>query len=207
MALSRQRREKAFAEALSFQEFIESMQVNREAFEQNYKAFELSASDRAFFAELPAPVDVLVLAHDWCGDVVANTPLFGKIESETGKLRLHILERDPHNTDIAALYTLPDGRNHIPTYIFIDQNGEELGVFIERPDEISALIPAWRKDFFDTNPELEGRDTPIGELAPQTKTAFLTYFRQKRSEVRDLEAETVLRQIKTIVSRGAPALV
>ncbi len=123
------------------------MQVNQKTFQANYAAYQLSEADKAFFASLPEPIDVLVLAHDWCGDVVANTPLFGKIEAETGKLRLHILPRDPDNLDIVAAYPHPDGHNHIPTYVFFNQAGEELGVFIERPAEITSQMSGWFKDF------------------------------------------------------------
>src|SRR5689334_5471479 len=118
MSISAERRARAFEEALTLEHFVASMQVNREIFLANYAAYSLSEADKAFFAALPEAVEVLVLAHDWCGDVVSNLPLFGKIEAETGKLHLHILPRDPDNLDIAAAYPHPTtGNNHIPTYI------------------------------------------------------------------------------------------
>ncbi len=204
MSITIERRERAFKEALTFGEFIAAMEVNRELFEANYVAYDLSETDKAFFASLEAPVEVLVLAHDWCGDVVANLPLFGKIERETGKLRLHILLRDPDNTDIAAAYPHPDGRNHIPTYVFFSQRGKELGVFIERPEAITALQSGWRQTFFENHLEFEGQNKPLSEMDAAVKTAFLAYLRQQRRDNLALEQTAILEAIKPII--GQPAI-
>ena len=107
MTISAERRERAFNEAQTLAEFMDSMQVNQADFRANFASYSLDEAEKAFFAGLPEPVDVLVLAHDWCGDVLANLPLFGRIEADTGKLRLHIIPRDPDNLDIAAAYAHP----------------------------------------------------------------------------------------------------
>ena len=206
MPLTAERRERAFKEALTFEEFVNAMQVNQKTFLDNYNAYRLSEEAKAFFASLEEPVDVLVLAHDWCGDVVANTPLFGRIQNETGKLRLHLLLRDPDNVDIAALYPHPDGYNHIPTYIFFNQQGQELGVFIERPAEITALMAGWRKDFFDAHPEFEGRDLPLGQMSEEVKKAYLQNNREQRQKVRELEQSAIFEVIKPILSQPAVAM-
>ncbi|WP_123040456.1 thioredoxin family protein [Cohnella candidum] len=76
-------------------------QVNQRTLAANYEAYALEERQLSFLNGREEPVDVLVLAHDWCGDVVANLPLFGKIADRTDKLRLHIQNRDPDNQDIA----------------------------------------------------------------------------------------------------------
>lgn len=195
MNISRERRERALAEAMSFDQFMNSMQVNRQAFLDNYEAFQLSEADLTFFTSLNEPLEVLILAHDWCGDTVANLPLFGKIEQETGKLHLHILLRDPHNTDIAAAYPHTDRRNHIPTYIFFNQAGEELGIFSERPDEITHLIPAWQQSFYAEQPQLVGR-----ELSETEKLAKQNYVKQYRTVARKVEQAAIIKIIRQIIA-------
>jgi hypothetical protein len=189
MALSEARCERAFSEALNFREFVDSMQVNRDIFEANFQAFGLDEAEQAFFKALPAPLEVLVLAHDWCGDVVSNLPLLAKIEATTDKLHLHILPRDPANTDIAELYLYSDGRNHIPTYIFFTHLGQkfsELGVFIERPATITTLIVEWRSTFEAANPTA-------------TPQEWQVYYRQRRNEVRSIEQAAIIAAIKQLV--------
>ena len=95
MTISNERRERAFREASTWPQFLDSMKVNRAAIETNYAGCRLDEATKARLARLPGVTDVLVLAHDWCGDVVANLPLFAKIEAQTGKISLHILPKDP----------------------------------------------------------------------------------------------------------------
>ncbi|MFC5703382.1 thioredoxin family protein [Cohnella faecalis] len=199
--LSQERRERAFQEAVSFAKFVEEAQVNQRTLTANYEAYAPEERQLDFLNDRQEPVDVLVLAHDWCGDVVANLPLFGKIADRTDKLRLHILNRDPDNQDIADLYKHADGRSHIPTYVFFDQSGQELGVFIERPAEITALLGQWIESFWNEHPELEGRGKPISELGESEKKELLRYLKLRRTEVIGQEQEAILREIQSIVSR------
>lgn len=198
--LSQERRERAFKEAVAFDTFVEHAQVNKQTLADNYEAYELEDHQLDFLDERQEPIDVLVLAHDWCGDVVANLPLFGKIADRTDKLRLHVLNRDPDNADIADAYKHADGRNHIPTYVFFDQSGRELGVFIERPAEITALLGQWIDAFWTEHPHLDGRGKPISELGETERKELLRNLKHRRSEVIGIEQDAILREIRAIVS-------
>ncbi|QHW30889.1 thioredoxin family protein [Paenibacillus rhizovicinus] len=201
--ISRERQEQALRESLSFGDFIESAQANRETLRENYAAYELNEQDLDFFAELEKPVVVLALAHDWCGDVAANLPLFARLEQATGKLNLRIIPRDPGNRDIADLYPYKDGQSRIPTYLFFSEAGEELGYFIERPDDITVLLKVWQEQFWTTHPELEGRGKPFGELAEDVRGALLADLKTRRQEVRNLEKSAILGHIRGILSPQA----
>lgn len=202
MTISAERRERAFNEAQTLAEFMDSMQVNQADFRANFAAYTLDEAERAFFAGLPEPVEVLVLAHDWCGDVLANLPLFGRIEADTGKLHLHIIPRDPANTDIAAGYPHPlDGSHRIPTYIFFNQAGDELGLFIERAAAITDQQAGWRLAFFEANPGLEGENKPFGELPDEVKQPLLAYLKARRREAQSDEKAAILAEIKPILDR------
>jgi maltose-binding protein MalE len=146
--ISTERRKRAFHEAITYEQFVSSAKVNVDRLHENFERYQLNEQELAYFEGRSELVDVLVLAHDWCGDVVANLPLFGKIEQVTDKIKLHIVPRDPDNQDIAAAYLHADGRNHIPTYVFFNQAGEELGYFSERPDAITHLNRQWVDDFW-----------------------------------------------------------
>ncbi|MFC0215926.1 thioredoxin family protein [Paenibacillus chartarius] len=198
MAISKERRDQAFRDAVSVQTFIDQAQVNQNTLRRNYEAYQLNAEDRAYFASLPEPVDVLVLAHDWCGDVAANLPLFGRIDEETGKLNVRVIPRDPDNVDIAEQYLHADGKSHIPTYVFFNRQGEELGVFIERPEPITVLLNEWKETFWNEHPELDGRGKPISQLGDSVKKQLLTYIKENRSEVLELEKTAIVQELKRI---------
>ncbi|MDF2661123.1 MAG: hypothetical protein K0Q94_3914 [Paenibacillus sp.] len=202
--ITSQRRERAFREAVSYRQFVESAQVNADRLNANYEAYRLTGEEQASLAEIPEPIDVLVLAHDWCGDVVANLPLFARIEQETGKLKLRILPRDPDNRDIAESYAPADGRSRIPTYIFFDQAGRELGVFIERPDSITELNKIWGEQFWDEHPEWDGRGRAPSELEETVRKAYFAFLmKEKRPTVRDREKQAIIEKIKSIAAAGA----
>jgi hypothetical protein len=199
MSISKERRDKALQEAVTVPDFIAGAQVNQSTLIDNYEAYRLNDQERDYFDSLQEPVDVLVLAHDWCGDVVANLPLFGRIEKETGKLNVRVLARDPDNTDIAEHYLHRDGKSHIPTYVFFNGKGEELGVFIERPDEITKLVSEWKETFWNDHPEFDGRGKAISQLEDTAKKSLLRYLKERRDQVRETEKEAIISELKRII--------
>lgn len=200
MKLPADRRDQAFQQAQTWPQFLDSMKVNRQAAENNYAAFVLTASDRAFLTGLPGVTDVLVLAHDWCGDVVANLPLFARIEAETGKLRLHIVPKDPDNLDIGKLYPHTDGTIHIPLYIFFDAQGRERGHFIERTQAITDRMGQTILAFWAANPRMEGRGQDFSTLTPEVRKALFEKLGADRILCRDLEKRTILETLGRILA-------
>src|SRR5438105_14553235 len=84
MAVTREQ----FESGMTYDAYKAQMTRNREQFEQNEKDLQLKPEDVEAFRGLPQSVNVLALAEDWCGDVVANRPVLGRLEQEAaGKLR------------------------------------------------------------------------------------------------------------------------
>ena len=88
---------------------------------------------------MPQTVNVLALAEDWCGDVVANLPVLGRLEQEAGgKLNVRVLLRDQQPGEKVMDEHLNKGQyKSIPTLIFLDGDYKEVGVWIERPDSVT----------------------------------------------------------------------
>jgi hypothetical protein len=131
---------------------------------------------------------------------VANLPLFAKIEAETGKLRLHIVPKDPDNVDIGSLYRHADGDIHIPIYIFFDKNGVEKGHLIERTPPLDARLGEWVRGFWNSHPEFEGRGQEFSALAPEVKKALLEHLTAERQKVRELEKASILETLTELLS-------
>ncbi|HLG50435.1 MAG TPA: thioredoxin family protein, partial [Chloroflexota bacterium] len=66
MAVTRER----FEQGMTYAAFKAQMTRNRERFEENERRFTPDPADLAVFQQLPRPLNVLVLAEDWCGDVI-----------------------------------------------------------------------------------------------------------------------------------------
>ncbi|MGH2583280.1 MAG: thioredoxin family protein [Dehalococcoidia bacterium] len=182
MILTRER----LAGAMTPEQYLEQMQENRALFEANLAAVRLTDEERAPFARLPSPLTVLVLTEDWCGDSAANLPIVMALAQETGKLEVRILKREG-NEDITDNYTVADGRNHIPTYIVLADDLNEVGHFIERPAAITEKLGVFRSEWFAARPHLGSAETPIGELSAEAREQFLPAMRAFRAEHQGLE--------------------
>jgi Thioredoxin len=189
------------AAAMTPRQFVESMNTNRDVVEANLAAATLTDAERARFARLPEPLTVLVLTEDWCGDSAANLPVVMRLAHETEKLDLRILRREGHEP-IAGLYLLEDGRNHIPTYIVLDRDLNELGHFIERPAAITAKLNEFAGAWFAEHPDLGSADTPIGELPPAVKERYLAERRAFRARFFDLEQREIIAAFAAIAERA-----
>lgn len=194
MPLTEQRRKRALAEALTPAAFVQSMQNYRERLEAGYAATEFTPEQLAQIAALPETLEVLALVEETSGDTVFNLPILMKLADLTGKLRLYLLRRS-ENEDIAGQYLLRSGRNHLPTYIFYNAAGEELGTFIERPGFVTMLMAEWFADFWAQHPDLPGYGKLPGQMPEESRRALLDFFAPLREPYRAQETAAIIERI------------
>ena len=92
-----------FDQGLTYEAYKDQMTRNRDRLEENEQRFAPTKEDLAALRALPRAVKVVVLAEDWCGDVIANLPVLGRLAKESGKLDVRIFLRD-QNDDIMQGY-------------------------------------------------------------------------------------------------------
>src|SRR6476646_9490635 len=88
-----------FEQGMIYDEFKAQMTRNQERFVTNERDLILDSADVEAFKRLPRPLHVLVLAEDWCGDVIDNLPILGRLAAESGKLNLRVFLRE-QNPDL-----------------------------------------------------------------------------------------------------------
>src|SRR5579859_2961518 len=161
-----------FEAGMTYDAYKAQMTRNRDQVEQNEKDVQLKPEDVQAFRDLPRPLNVLALAEDWCGDVVANLPILGKLAAESnGKLNLRVLLRDQEPGSQVMDEHLNKGQyKSIPTVIFLDGDFKELGVWIERPDSVTKLREEKRQAQYKQHPEWGDPSKPIAELAEDVRT-------------------------------------
>lgn len=146
MAVSRQR----FESGLIYAQWLEAMSVNQARFLQNVERTTFTAEDVAFFRGLRAPLNVLVIAEPWCGDVVNNLPILIRLAAEAaGKLNVRIFLRDA-NLDVTDQFLNQGKYRSIPTIVFLDESLREIGRWHERPKisratQADACLEEWRQ--------------------------------------------------------------
>src|SRR5204863_391837 len=137
-----------FDQGMTYDDFKAQMTRNRERVEENERRVDISPNDLAAFRGLPKPIHTLVLAEDWCGDVIANLPVLARLAQESGKLDVRVFLRD-QNDDIMQGHLNQGQYKSIPVFVFFDGDFREIGHWIQRLGSIE-LIP-WEGGTFDVS--------------------------------------------------------
>src|SRR5438067_7520582 len=190
-----------FEAGMTYDAYKSQMTRNKEQVEQNERDLQLKPEDIQIFRDLPQPVNVLALAEDWCGDVVANLPVLGRLAAESnGKLNVRILLRDQQPGAQVMDEHLNRGQfKSIPTLIFLDGEFKELGVWIERPDSVTKLREEKRRAQYAQHPEWGDPSTPIAELPEEIRTQVQQAAAALRTETKPFSNSEVVRELGEIV--------
>jgi hypothetical protein len=194
-----------FDAGLTYDAYKAQMTRNLEQVEQNEKDLQLKPEDVQALRDLPKPVNVLALAEDWCGDVIANLPVLGKLAAESnGKLNVRVLLRDQEpGTQVMDQYLNKGQFKSIPTLIFLDGNFKELGVWIERPDSVTKLREEKRLAMYAANPEFGDPSKPIAELPEEIRTKVQQASAALRAETKPFSNAEVVRELTGIAVGSA----
>ena len=191
-----------FDQGLTYDAYKEQMTRNRDRLEENEQRVDLSKEDLAAFRALPRPVKVVVLAEDWCGDVLANLPVLGRLAKESGKLDVRIFLRD-QNDDIMQRYLNKGQFKSIPVFVFFDDAFRELGHWIERPASVTEIRAKRRKDIFGAHPEFGSPDAPVDQLAEDVRVRLQAELAKMRDETAKFANAEVVRELREIATRVA----
>lgn len=159
-----------FDQGLSPRQFVESMSKNQQAFESWYEKFTWEdQSDQEYFESLNHRDDlrVLILAADWCGDVIRNVPVVFRILESAGiKTEVLILEDHPEVMDDF----LTMGGRAVPIVIFADTGGYVLGHWGPRPQHVQSLMTDFKRD--NPNREASDYESKIAEVRKAMGQAY-----------------------------------
>jgi hypothetical protein len=200
MAVTREQ----FESGLTYDAYKAQMTRNREQVEQNEKDLQLTSDDVQALRSLPKAVNVMALAEDWCGDVVANLPVLGKLAQESGgklNVRIHLRDQEPGAT-IMEQYLNRGEFKSIPTFVFLDGDFNELGVWIERPASVTKLREEKRLALYAAHPEWGDPSKPIAELPEDIRTQVQQASGAMRNETKPFANAEVVRELRERAGAG-----
>lgn len=200
MAITQER----FNEGLTYDAYKAQMTRNQERFDANERAVALAPADVAFFWQLQQPLNVLVIAEDWCGDVINNLPVLGRVAATTDKLNIRVFLRD-QNLDIMDQYLKNGEFRSIPVFVVFDQQFNELGYFIERPDSVTQRMEQFRNDLFANDPVMSQYSPSISmsELPDDVRQHFSEAYGAFREQSRDFSNQEVVREIRALCAKAS----
>jgi Thioredoxin len=202
MAVTREQ----FESGMTYDAYKAQMTRNRDQLEQNEKSLQLSQEDLTAFRSLPRPLHVLALAEDWCGDVIANLPILGRIARESGKLDVRVLLRDQH-LDVMDQYLKQGQFRSIPVFVFLDEAFNDLAVWIERPESVTQAREAKRRELYAQHPEFGSADAPIADLPEDVRAQVQAATMAMRQEMTPFANAEVVRELRELVERVSSQLV
>ncbi|HEV8534894.1 MAG TPA: thioredoxin family protein [Candidatus Limnocylindria bacterium] len=191
-----------FDRGMTYDAYKAQMTRNLDRLEENERRLQLRSDDLAAFRGLPQPLNVVVLAEDWCGDVIANLPVLGRLARESGKLDLRVFLRD-QNDDIMQRYLNQEKFKSIPVFVFFDKDFRELGHWIERPTSVTELRAKRRREIFAAHPEFGSPDAPVDQLPEDVRARLAAELQRMREETTPFANGEVVRELRDLVTRVA----
>jgi hypothetical protein len=139
-----------FATGLTWKDYMAQMGDNRARTEENYQKSALTPDEQQFFGGITKVRYAVMLAENWCGDVVRNSPLLAHISDAMPGCELRVFFRDK-NLDLTDAY-LNNGYRSIPVIVFFDAQWNEIGRWIERASAATAKVVQIRAKTLDVAP-------------------------------------------------------
>ena len=190
-----------FATGLTYDQYKDQMTRNRDRVEANEARVEIDAEDLELFRSLNRPIHVLALAEDWCGDVIANLPVLGKLARESGTLDVRVFLRD-QNPDLMQKYLNQGMFESIPVFAFFDDAFEEIGVFTERPASVTERRAEQRKQIHAEHPEFGAYGSSPDALAEDVRARLTGEITKRRDADVGWANREVVRALREIVERS-----
>ena len=193
MTMTRER----FDTGLTYDQYKSAMSRNRDRVEENERKVVLDAQATRFFGSLPKPLNVVVLAEDWCGDVIANLPVLGRLAQAAPKLKVRVFYRD-QNPDLTERWLNQGKYQSIPVFAFFDEDFREIGHWIERPASVTELRAKKRKEIFAKDPAYGAPDGAIDQIPEGVRIrlqADLQKMRDATTAFANAEVQRELREL------------
>jgi len=90
----------------------------------------LTGAQKELLRKFTRRTNVLVLAGAWCGDCVAQCPIFEAFSAAAPVIVTRYLDRDEH-ADVQAALRI-NGGNRVPVAVFFSEDGQEVSRYGER---------------------------------------------------------------------------
>jgi hypothetical protein len=116
------------------------MKVNKDQMQAFTNEVEVPADDVEWWRK-QGKINVLALTYDGCGDALYNIPVLAKIAKQAPNVDFRVVQRD-ENLDIMDQYKNQGIYRSVPTFIFMDENLEEVGNLKERAEGMTQIVEA-----------------------------------------------------------------
>lgn len=122
----------AYESGQTFDAFLSAADARKELWERNYGSGEVPEEVVARARALGGTWHILAIAVDGCSDSVNTIPYVALLAEAAPNIELRIVDSSDGRAFMEARPT-PDGRAATPTLVFLNDDFEDVGCWIERP--------------------------------------------------------------------------
>ena len=169
-----------FAQGMPLRQYSEGMTQNREMYEERYRNFALSEQSARRLQSMQCEINVLVIAEDWCGDVLRYVPVLERMSEAAPSWNVRAFYRD-RNPDLSSRWLKRGVHRAIPVIVFFDQQMREIGHFIEKPALVYSADAQARETFAERYPDLPDAHLHSSEMSPETYNLYVAFIGEHRA--------------------------
>ena len=158
--------------------------------------------DASEFARPGLKLNVLVIAEGWCRDSQDGSAVLLHLAGGRPGVSIRFFGRDEH-PDLMAAYRKDGQFDSIPVMVFLDPDFNELGRYVERPDEVTALYERHRADLAQARPEFGPADAAVGSFAEPVKEQLKAAMKELRERDRPAANAIIAAALEELAARAA----
>lgn len=179
--------ETLYRQGVPVEAFVAAAQRRKSVWEESVAAARLPAdvAERMAALEGRGSWRLLVVAADWCLDSAFNVPPMDRLALFSDALELRVVTPETGGQAVMDARPTSDGRPATPTVVILDEAGNEVGCWIERP--------ARQRDFYLAS--LKG----VEEGSDAYNTALQDFLGWYRSD----NGAATLRELLTLLEAAA----
>jgi len=132
-----------YASGVDFATFLAAAEARKEAWQKYWTEGQVPADALALAQGLGGRWRLLVVAIDGCSDSVNTIPYLARLVALVPSLEMRVVTPTAGRA-VQEAHRTPDGRAATPTVIVLNEAGEEMGCWVERPAELQRQAVAAR---------------------------------------------------------------
>lgn len=124
-----------YASGEDFATFLANADARKAQWQRNWEGGQVPPDILARAQSLPGTWKLLIVAVDGCSDSVNTVPYIARLVELVPSLELRIVKPDAGRA-VQEAHRTTDGRAATPTVVLLDEQGNDVGCWVERPHEL-----------------------------------------------------------------------
>jgi len=128
----------------SFAEFLASVEKREDQWNDHYQNG-VVPEELLRRARAAGSFRMLVVTEDWCSDSAYTIPYVAKLVGEVEGLSMRLIGKE-QGKQLMRFRLTPDYRAATPTIVLLDESGQDVGCWVERPSELQDWFQANKRE-------------------------------------------------------------